>query len=1063
MDVVEVLETNPEFDLALRKYIYKVQKSYNGENGTPVESIHQEKVPFLDNYSLNEWELNHTAEYYHDKLKVSVEKGDLVTYRIRVYNEGSGDDYKGRATQITDYLPEGLVFKQIEAGYIDEWEIDDENTTSTKVVINYKGEKILPVDSLNELVKSNVTNPEQYYQELGIICEVTADVNENDELDRKPLTNRAAITKDEAYEYFNDEDILIEDHNDIDSHPVELSDLGLDDWYTNTVRDEQTPEPYYPGEEDDDDFDTIYVYGYNVKIIKTDGTNKLPGVDLKVLKYRHISSTEEDSNKIELSNLETAVKTAGEGEYNTTAPTLSDENDVYIVKEIGTVAGYSNPFEGKYVEFYMYNNNGEMVTGTWSGSQAAKGFAIYEDNGDEDYFNDKIVDYNSKDENSVYKFATLDAATGAIKLTMVNTKVIPEGYYIVNLKKLGTDGKQLGGVQFEAQAKFNGADNYSSLRDEGEYIVTDAKNTVDVMPKNIPSGVIDIDPTKVDIPDVIVLKEVGIEDGAVNSDGESVNTKYYLGLEGKEIKITINKNQKTEENKLISYVESIKLSVDGEDTKKVSDNKAIDNKASENKANTSKTKAGNNKGKAAKAGVSKGGNGKANFDFTAPEYYTNRELSWILFDHRVLNEARDKSNPLFERLKFLSITASNLDEFFMIRVASLKDMVNAGYEKADISGMTPKQQLAALDTAIHELVNLQYSTYNRSLFPALAQNGLTIVKSHEQLTKEEGKFIDQYFEENVYPVLTPMAVDSSRPFPLIRNKTLNIGAMVRGKDSDDELEFATVQVPSVLSRVVELPERDGVRRVIFLEEIIERNINKLFLNYDIICAHPFRIMRNADLTIEEDEAEDLLKEITSEKEDLVKAGKIKKEKALPEISEDEIPFDIPESWKWIRIGNVASVLGGKRIPAGRQLTQENTGHIYIRVSDMKNDGVDLDRLMYVPNDIYPSISRYIINKEDIYITVAGTIGRVGRIPPELDGANLTENADRIVFFDLDQDWLIFCLSSSVVQKQIDMLTTQVAQPKLAIKKIQEFLIPLPPLNEQERIANKISAVLDLIP
>ena len=247
--------------------------------------------------------------------------------------------------------------------------------------------------------------------------------------------------------------------------------------------------------------------------------------------------------------------------------------------------------------------------------------------------------------------------------------------------------------------------------------------------------------------------------------------------------------------------------------------------------------------------------------FTDAKYYTNRELSWILFNHRVLAEARDKSNPLFERLKFLSITASNLDEFFMIRVASLKDMVNAGYEKKDISGMTPMQQLKALSTAIHELVDLQYSTYNRSLFPSLVQNGLTVVRSHEQLTKEEGEFIDQYFQENVYPVLTPMAVDSSRPFPLIRNKTLNIGAMVRGKDSDKDLEFATVQVPSLLNRIVELPRRDGKRRVIFLEEIIERNISKLFLNYDIISAHPFRIMRNADLTIEEDEAADLLKEI----------------------------------------------------------------------------------------------------------------------------------------------------------------------------------------------------------
>lgn len=248
-------------------------------------------------------------------------------------------------------------------------------------------------------------------------------------------------------------------------------------------------------------------------------------------------------------------------------------------------------------------------------------------------------------------------------------------------------------------------------------------------------------------------------------------------------------------------------------------------------------------------------------DFCNPKYYTNRELSWILFDRRVLGEARDKNIPLFERLKFLSITASNLDEFFMVRVASLKDMVNAGYNKKDIAGMTPAEQLAAIDTAIHELVDMQYSTWNRSLTPQLAKNGLLVIGGHEALTEEEGVFVDRYFEENVYPVLTPMAVDSSRPFPLIRNKSLNIAALVRKKDGKGELEFAMVQVPSVLSRIIQLPTDGKARRVILLEEIIERNMNKLFLNYDIVCAHPFRIMRNADLTIEEDEAEDLLKEI----------------------------------------------------------------------------------------------------------------------------------------------------------------------------------------------------------
>ena len=256
----------------------------------------------------------------------------------------------------------------------------------------------------------------------------------------------------------------------------------------------------------------------------------------------------------------------------------------------------------------------------------------------------------------------------------------------------------------------------------------------------------------------------------------------------------------------------------------------------------------------------------AEINFKDSQYYTNRELSWILFDHRVLNEARDKNIPLFERLKFLSITASNLDEFFMIRVASLKDMVNAGYEKPDIAGMTPSQQLKALGVAIHELVDLQYDTY-ATLAAALKQNGLQIIGKHEELTAEEGAFVDQYFEENVYPVLTPMAVDSSRPFPLIRNKTLNIAALLTKKKGEEqkkdkeELEFATVQVPGVLNRIVQLPSLGKAKKIILLEEIIERNMHKLFLNYDIVCAHPYRIMRNADLTIEEDEAADLLKEI----------------------------------------------------------------------------------------------------------------------------------------------------------------------------------------------------------
>lgn len=250
----------------------------------------------------------------------------------------------------------------------------------------------------------------------------------------------------------------------------------------------------------------------------------------------------------------------------------------------------------------------------------------------------------------------------------------------------------------------------------------------------------------------------------------------------------------------------------------------------------------------------------AEADYGRHEYYTNRELSWLLFNKRVLNEARDKQNPLFERLKFLSITASNLDEFFMVRVASLKDMVGAGYKKRDIAGMTAQEQLARINEETHELVKEQYTVYNRGLMPKLQESGLHIIGHHEELDKKDADFVDRYFADNVYPVLTPMAVDSSRPFPLIRNKSLNLGALVRKKGGNGELEFATVQVPSVLSRIVRIPAKEETK-VILLEEVIERNIHKLFLNYDIVCTYPFRIMRNADLTIEEEEAEDLLEEI----------------------------------------------------------------------------------------------------------------------------------------------------------------------------------------------------------
>ena len=226
-------------------------------------------------------------------------------------------------------------------------------------------------------------------------------------------------------------------------------------------------------------------------------------------------------------------------------------------------------------------------------------------------------------------------------------------------------------------------------------------------------------------------------------------------------------------------------------------------------------------------------------------------------------------------------------------------------------------------------------------------------------------------------------------------------------------------------------------------------------------------------------AETLLERIRAEKQRLIKEGKIKKDKhesvifrrdnshyekldGVERCIDDELPFEIPENWRWCRLGTIAAVLGGKRIPAGRKLTEFNTGHVYIRVSDMTDGGVSTDRLLYVPEDIYPSISKYIINKADVFITVAGTIGRVGKIPDELDGANMTENADRLVLAGVNQDWLIKVLQSGMIQEQIAQATTQVGQPKLAIARIERFLIPLPPLAEQHRIVQRIEELLPLV-
>ena len=209
----------------------------------------------------------------------------------------------------------------------------------------------------------------------------------------------------------------------------------------------------------------------------------------------------------------------------------------------------------------------------------------------------------------------------------------------------------------------------------------------------------------------------------------------------------------------------------------------------------------------------------------------------------------------------------------------------------------------------------------------------------------------------------------------------------------------------------------------------------------------------------DDNVEDLLQAIKEEKELLIKEKKIKKQKPLLEITEEEIPFEIPKNWKWVRLGEITSIKGGKRIPVGKKLTTVNTGYKYIRVADMKNGTVIDTDIHYIDEEIYKKISAYTISKNDVYITCAGTIGRIGIVPDFFDGANLTENADKIILYFINKLWLCYALNSEAIQNQIRNVTTKVGQPKLAIKRIENMIIPLPPLAEQKRIVEKLDKLL----
>ena len=266
--------------------------------------------------------------------------------------------------------------------------------------------------------------------------------------------------------------------------------------------------------------------------------------------------------------------------------------------------------------------------------------------------------------------------------------------------------------------------------------------------------------------------------------------------------------------------------------------------------------------------------------FLKPEYFKNRELSWMDFNDRVLEEARNKDNPLLERINFLGITQSNVDEFFMVRVASLHKLIAAGIKTTDSSGQTPEKQLDAINQKEHRAVEKRYSTYWRSLLPLLEKKNI-FIKEVKDLNAQQYEFVRRYFSDELYPIITPMADDTNRPFPFIANDSLNIAVCLKDKE-DGKHYYATLRVPNNFKRLVKLPKADN--SFVLLEDIIKEFVSSFFDGYEVKEAATFRVTRDMDLDVAERDTSDFLRSVQKQLKDREhgKAVRLEIEKSMGE-------------------------------------------------------------------------------------------------------------------------------------------------------------------------------------
>lgn len=277
----------------------------------------------------------------------------------------------------------------------------------------------------------------------------------------------------------------------------------------------------------------------------------------------------------------------------------------------------------------------------------------------------------------------------------------------------------------------------------------------------------------------------------------------------------------------------------------------------------------------------------ARLSIEKPAYFINRELSWLNFNRRVLEEAEDESNPLLERLKFLSITASNLDEFFEVRVASVLQRIEDGYTTAGPDGLTPEQELDLINKETHEFMESQYASWNERLRPALAENGIRILELSE-LDTNASDFLEDYCERDVDPLLTPITIDPAHPFPRVVNKALCLAFLLRRRRRSSAVYMGVITVPRALPRVLRVPSAEGTHDYVFLADLVASHAAKMYRGYEIVSAAAFRVTRNSNLYLQEEESRNLLESVRTELHNRRKGDAVRLEiesEAAPEIIE----------------------------------------------------------------------------------------------------------------------------------------------------------------------------------